>query len=401
MPDPRGESDPSAARARAAGLARDGLILATPLIATHGQDLLPFVVAARLVRAGHPESAYLGAEAEHLYDVPPAFLEVAMQLSRLPAEAITAQVAPPPSLLPFLAVASLPYPAVLLGWSTAMAALCVLGLRVAERRVPDAGRGWWLGATLALTPVLMWTVLMGQSAPLLLAAAALLVAGGGRATGRLGAAALAAATIFKIVPVLIVPYLLVRRRAALAGWTLAGLAAAVGLGLLVSPPSLYPGFVDGLGALSRGVVVHPFNASIDAGLARWVTDAARVYTTPAPWITATALIARTGLVLVAALRAIRSPSEATSAAAAWTAVLAASPLLWLHYLVLLPVLSLPLVAATGWRRAAPVALALGASATLLVVDAPHAAGSLATAVWLLTAGLVLTQPDPTRGAGAR
>ena len=375
-----------------------GLLLLSALRPGVAQDFLPSYVAAQSVASGRVDAVYLSPDARHLFDSPPAFVEASIAAGgeAVSPENVTAFVAPPTSLLPVLPLALLPYPVAESLWSLGLAVLAIASLQKLLRRrdgplAERSGTLWALG-TLGAAPILWYAVDLGQSAVLLLGAAAFFEPD--RSRPRIGfCALLASAVVFKAFPVLLLGFLWLMGRRSEVAWTVAFGAAWTALAAVLLPVELLPAFLDGLGAVSGGVVTVWNNLSLDAFALRLETGVATAWfrdlTLPARL--ATGAVKGVILLLAGLIAAGRTGAAPTRRwAAAWAATLTLSPLLWAHYLVVLPAL----LGERTPREARLRAVLLAASGLWLLLELSGLAsaatvGNLGSVLWLVIAGALL------------
>jgi hypothetical protein len=319
------------------------------LSASPYQDFLPGYVASVLLRQGHAADIYLPAGAPSLFDGSPAFVREALAVGApvyARRETVTAFVAPPPSLLAYAPFAHLPYPWAAHLWVALQGLLMSLSLWVLDRRAREAGISW-RPALVAFTPAALLVGVSGQSSGFLLAAAAAFFLPRSRSADVLLAASLATSIVFKLwpAPALVALALLGRWRAA----TYCALMVAlwVALAVLVLPPALYFAFAASASWVATRVVSVPRNLSIANALAKLILRANTTdFVAPSGSLTLLEGAARMGLVLAfggAFFRGRLHPELGW--AAVWCLLLACSPLLWDHYLIVAPALLLPAAAA--------------------------------------------------------
>lgn len=322
------------------------LIALSRVLQGGGQDILPFVVAARMLQDGASwHDAYLMPGARSLFDVTPAYqAAVASQLGTgTDQKVLTAFVAPPPAVTfgwlwtgldwdvvrPLL-ILLLTVPVVWAAWRAAAATPGVL----------QSGAVWLVSSL-----VVFYAAHQAQLSLLALPAAAGLLSEDRR--GRLvGAGCLGALVVVKIGPLVVLPFLwwAGRRREV-------GIAASVVVVLLAAGTALagtggWDVFLSSLRQISAHTVVEKTNASPDAlfavlvegsGLQRW-------HDLSSPWDSLA-----TGLRLGSAgwfLWRARSGGPADRVAAGWLVWLCLTPLHWVHYHTAL----VPLLAARSAER---------------------------------------------------
>ncbi len=376
------------------------LLLLAALRPGVAQDFLPSYTAARLIEQGRLDAVYLPADAPHLFASAPAFVAASIAAGgpEVEARSVTAFVAPPPSLLPVLPLARLPYWAADTAWRLGLALLAIASLQrlvrrrsgsLAERR----GTLWAMG-TLGATPILLYALGLGQSALFLLGAAAFF--GSERTRSRLAfCLLLAAAIVFKLFPALLLGFLWLMGRRSEAVWTALICAGWTGLAAILLPTDLAPAFLKGLTAVSGGVITGWNNLSLDALLLRLDTGIATWwFREPGPGLGV--LLGAGKLPVLAAAVWVAAGRTGASAArrwgAAWAGTLTLSPLLWAHYLVVAPAL----LADRTPREAGVRTALLGACGLWLLLElsgrvSQATVGNLGSLLWLLIAGTLLYQ----------
>ncbi|MEL6349602.1 MAG: glycosyltransferase family 87 protein [Myxococcota bacterium] len=362
------------------------------------QDYAPFISAAVLVREGHPEDVYLPPDAENLFDTRPGFQAVSARV--LNAVQPTAYVSPPPAVglgWPSLWV---PVQVAMIGFRLSMNLLVFIGVWWLDRQIwqKDAVRGrQWSLLLLGMTPLFVYSTLLGQTSGLLIMVGAAGVLAPQTARDLLAGVALSIVTIAKLLPLaLIAGALAMRRRPLGLSALLAGLLVTV-LSLLWLPLELWASFFTSLQTLGGTVIADRNNASADALLAHLqVGGVGAQLVTPTAWAWWMSNGIRIGLVGAGLWLAYgRTPaSPARRFGALLLVFLALTPLLWVHYLqVLLPILWVELYesrsartgwvfVALGWGLSIPIILRLsGVDEAIIQI--------VATATWLTAAGGVL------------
>lgn len=360
------------------------------------QDLLPFQTASALIADGRFDAVYPPEDAISLFDVHPDFQHTALRIAGegYAREAVTAYVAPPPALLIGETLPADPTCSVKL-WRLIIASVGLLSLLALEtnlrRTCPDALPAWHLMIAGAL-PLLLYAVYLGQTSALLLAAVTATVLAPGKRRDILGGTALGLVAIAKLFPLAIIPAALWLRERRIAAVSLITVLAACALAIACWPVSLWCDFSGAAHQVSRHVIADWNNASIDAGLtALAVGEVSSTFRPPPLWVSIAATLVRVGLaggaiLLVIRERALPSQSRWTLL---WIALLAATPLLWSHYLIcLLPVLQ-PML--RRGARVVPVLLALGLSIGFLAKG--HVplwmVSALTPSIWLGAAGYII------------
>ena len=198
----------------------------------------------------------------------------------------------------------------------------------------------------------------------------------------------------KATPVLVVVGLWLAGRRRLAGIAAALTAAVVALSGPTVGLEAWDRFLAISWRIGRTVITDWGNVSADATLLRLATGAGdSVFRQSSGVPLVGAWILRVTLVLLACWQVLRSEaSSARRISAAWIAWMAATPLLWLHYLSVL----VPLFASTSMgprSRHAPLLLTAGLSAVLVARVAGVNVGAVGSAgglVWLTSASWLLS-----------
>lgn len=342
-----------------------------------GQDWFPLHIAGSLARQGDWSAVYLPAEAQSLFDVSPAFRATAR--AEVPANAfdprvVTAYLSPPPAAVLMMPLAG--------HWRIS---LLLFRLLIAGAMLGAIGLAWrvdarpWTAAALGVAPLLAYTVYLGQTSGLLLVPAVIAVLPPTKARDTAGGLALGLVVLTKATPLIAVVglFALGRRRLALIA---VGAAAVVTLAAWpwtgVEP---WLAFWHSASRLS-GVVINAWaNVSVDAGVVRLSVPASDwQWWTLTSGQQAVAWSARIALLLAAGWGLWRQHPVAP-----WLAWLAATPVLWSFYLIVL----VPSLVRSGlaWYTlaiSAPIALAyLDGNQTLT--------GQMGTVVWCGLAFLLI------------
>ncbi len=359
------------------------LLLYTACFGPLPQDWFPLHIAGALARHGQWEAVYLPPQAQSLFEVTPAFTKTAV--AEVPASAfdprvVTAYLSPPPT-----AVLMMPFAghwrisAVCLRLLIAGAMLLALGIALRADTRP-----WWVGA-LALSPLLGYTVYLGQTSGLLLLPAMMAVLPSTKGRDALGGVALGLTILTKATPVIAaVGFLLMGRRRL----GIMALATAAGIALLTLPATGIQPWFDFWHSASRlsGIVIDGWNnVSLDAGLVRFSQPASDwQWFTLSPAQHRVTLLARVALLIGAAIGLQRKAPSAP-----WIAWLAATPVLWDFYLVVL----LPAIVCMElpW-----LALAISVPVIFRYLELVNdtASGQLGTLVWGLMAVLLIRYTTP-------
>jgi hypothetical protein len=357
------------------------------------QDWLPFRVAASLAPSSRWSDIYPDGAISQLFDVPPAFrAAAAAHVERegplaITGNTLTAFVSPPPAAFLLSPMATVSSPTALRVSRLALALPLVATMIVFAAvgcRNPDMRLRWSLLCLVAY-PLLSYTIGIGQpSAWLFSAAVASLVTVAW--VDVIGGVALGLAAVTKATPigVAIALILLGRRRLGEVA-----LAVAVLATVLTAPQSgvdAWRRFASVASHIGRSVVPDWNNASIDADLIRWLTGrAVASFTTPGTGLGLTLVALKMtaiGALFWLAWRCWREPSHRI--ASIWIAWLVLSPMLWLHYLVVL----VPLAGTVPRQRFPVVLLSVAALSLSLVIRTrvnPVVLGHIVTLAWLVTA----------------
>ena len=370
---------------------------------TPGQDWVPFQVASTLARLGAWHDVYPLEQARTLFDVSTRFASTALSLRLdVPANGITGFVSPPPAA--FLLT---PLGGLSAAWSNALWRLaialpvCVAMTAFGEwrRRIAGVSPWGWTGVCLTAGILLFYIVGAGQPSGWLFVAAVCSVLPSSKRSDTAGGIALALACMTKATPLLVVVGLWLagrRRFATIAAITLVVWTTAAwpwtGLGS-------WRVFVQSATHLGRNILADWNNASVDALLQRIVSRRTTSYfQQPVMAVTVAAWLARLALVGVAGTRLMRARTAGARVGAVWVAWLAATPLLWTHYLsVLMPLL--PGTSRSPWRPLVPlVPISLS---TWLGFANQHTAlvATLSCAGWLLAAFAILGADDESGRVG--
>lgn len=371
------------------------------------QDAVPFVVAGELV-SSDPGAVY-ATGATDLYDLPPAFAERSCELTPPDHRCADVNVAflSPPQTLPLLdALARLGSGELgilvmrLLGAGALVAGMVVLWRRLAHRtpRAPVL-----LAVTaLILTPFATVPVALGQTSPLLFLSAAMGVGISERARGRVAFVLVWCATIVtKLVPAAMGVVLVVQRRWRTLAWAAAVMAVLTALTAALYPVDLFGQFVEATRRTTEFTVNHHFNRAADGLLRRWWSGFGS-----GAW-PGLLLGLRLGVVAVLGWVGMRRRTDDEQWAFAWLASLFISPLLWGHYLWVVPgalglaLASRPQLDDRMLALLPGFSLAVSAFATPNVFQGPLPWLQLATLVAALVVVALLSRLDPVASAVAR
>lgn len=300
------------------------------------QDAVPFVVAGELV-SSTPDAVY-ATDATDLYDLPPRFAERSCELMPEGSDCADLNVAflSPPQALPFLdllARGSSGQTGVLalrmLGAAALVGGMVLLWSKLAHR-TPRAPMLLLLTA-LVLTPFATVPIALGQTAPLLFLSVAMGVSISDRVRGRAAFVVIWCATIVtKLVPAVLALVLVIQRRWRILGWAAGVLVLLTALAAVLYPTDLFRQFIQATDRTSSFTVGHHFNRAADGLMRRlWSGFGA------GPW-PALLLGLRLAVVGVLGWIGLRRATDDEQWAFGWLALLFVSPLLWSHYLWVIP-----------------------------------------------------------------
>ena len=297
------------------------------------QDAVPFVAAGDLSTT-HPGDVYR-PHMTSLYDVSPRFARTSCDLAPAGTNCgnVVVGYVSTPQALPLAWVlgrlgASFGVLVMRLVAALSLAAgMWLLWQRLATR-TRNAGTALAVTAV-ALTPMVMVPLSLGQNAPLLFLSACLGLLGTERGNRRAALVALVwvATVSFKAFPAALLLVLLWQRRWRVLAWAVGAGAALVALTAVLGPASWYRDFVHASRAISGFAAANRFNGSIEAVLHGW-----------SPSLVGSAAFGPAYLVLRLALVGglwwwrVRHADADTQWAWAWVAVLLFVPLAWWHYL---------------------------------------------------------------------
>lgn len=296
------------------------------------QDAVPLVVAGELVREA-PESIYIDDDGS-LFDLDPQFFERSCEIVRssLACEDFAvAFVSPPPAIPVAVALSALgpdlAVRLVRLGGALASA----LGMVTIWRRLaPRSARAPALVAltAVAITPLVLIAVGLGQTSPVMFALAAVGVVAWDVAGWRRVALAVVLVLVvaLKLLPVLMLALLVLQRRAALVSLVVGGLVVLTAAGVAIGGSSVVDGFVTSSGPLEAQAAENPHNGSLDAAIYR--AGGGRLAPDRASLL-ADALRVAVAPVLVAA--AWRMSRDDCQWAFGWAAMVVLAPFAWWHY----------------------------------------------------------------------
>ena len=349
--------------------------LAIPFVhGTVAQDAVPFGVAGKLVLTD-PGSIYITSDAPSAHAVPPAFK--AESCTHYPDaqscdESVVAFVSTPLALPLVVPLGWLGGGASLvvrlLGASAFVAAMLLAWRRLAplDEKAPA-----FLVITAALvTPLVSFTVGIGQNAPLLFLGAMLPIVAVDRRRTRWWAAGLVVVTTaLKVWPMLLIGVLGVQRRWRMIGSIAALAAALAAVTSVIAPNDVWGMFIDANRATTENTARLWNNGSLDAALYRLGVPLGAV--APVAWLVRAAAL----WPIVTAYRA--APDDGARWSLAWLAALLFFPQVWGHYLFVGVAAIVAAVAAhpepRRWLWAVPtVAAAVGFAGWLSGFGAPVA-----------------------------
>jgi hypothetical protein len=348
------------------------------------QDLASFRVGAALARSA-PADVYPRADFDSLFAVTPRFRAAALADDpRQPPASVTGFVATPPTLLLPFSAGTAPVATWVWRVLAAVGAASAL-LRLHDRVVaPDARTAFALLATLCF-PVLGYGVWLGQTAWLWLVLATFLAERAGREQAREGLA-IAALSLFKVTPLVVLVPLALRRRWGAVGVAAGVVCGAVAASLVLLSPSLWADFARTSLVLGTHVIPDWNNASVEALLVRTSTGAtSRLVAIQAP-VAAVGLMLRLGL-WIWTIRTRRTD-------VALLAACASTPLLWTHTLAVAPALLAPSLESQPRAVWLTGGLVLGSVVLLPFVSPGWVA--LVSSLAVASLGGVLALPRPVR-----
>lgn len=376
-------------------------ILAVAVAVPFAQDLLPFYLAAKLAPAGRWESVYPAPTATSLFDVPHAFLDLARHTVgsvwgiAFRPETLTAFISPPPAAFLLAPLRDAPWLVNMVSMRLALAlplcaALLAFGGRLAgpEPRAPRL----WSRLCLAASPLLLYTIAIGQPSAWVATACLLSVLPATFGLEIAGGTFLSLAVLTKATPAVVVAGLWIVGRRRMASVAAMLTAAAIVATFPFTGLDAWRGFGGVAVRMGRTVITDWNNMSIDAMVLRSAIHLADSYwRQPGAVATSISWLGRAGLLLAALWSASRpGASTARRVTAVWVFWLAATPLLWLHYATAL----IPLLGATAVRHWRPAAVLAGSLSAVLLVKIGWAdsflSGHVACAAWLASAAWLLS-----------
>ncbi|HXT72016.1 MAG TPA: glycosyltransferase family 87 protein [Vicinamibacterales bacterium] len=373
------------------------LLVMTAVTASPAQDWIPFQAAERLARAAEWEAVYPPAGAGSLFDVTERYRDVARSMisqggqPAFAGELLTAFLSSPPAAFAAVPFSRLSWQSGTLAWRLTLAIPVVLSLLLVGASATNLqSRARWSWICLAAAPVLCYAVYIGQPSSLLFVVAAMSMLPATLGRDMAGGVALGLGVIFKATPILVIAGLWMcgrRRLAAIAAAT----AAIACVATLPFVGNGWAGFFATVKRLATVGISDWNNASFDAALLRLTAGTTSLFTEPGTLVIVMSWLLRlvvAGLAVRAVIDGGRAPAR--RAAAVWIGWLAATPVLWLHYLVAL----VPLAGAAPARRVDPGALLVAATGIVLAGRiagvAPVLCGMAACGVWLASAAWLLS-----------
>ncbi len=308
------------------------LVIATARDPRASQDAVPFVVAGELVRS-NPDQVYIDEDGS-LFDVKPLFHERTCEIMGDAldcANAAVAFVSPAPAVPVAVALSWLGPDLALRLMRLTAAAFAVIGMVAMWNRLStrtERAPTYLAVTSVAMTPLVLVPIGLGQTSPMMFASAALGVAAWDRPGWRRAAlvALLTAVVSFKLLPVLLLGVLLLQRRWVLVTSVVAALAALSVIGLAFGGTQMVTDYATASRAIEAQGAENPSNGALDAAVYR----AARGALTTG---SASALANGAKVVLVAAVAMgiWRLPRDDRQWALAWAGLVVIAPLAWWHY----------------------------------------------------------------------
>ena len=360
------------------------------------QDWVPFQVAARVATTGQLSSIYLTPSAINLFDVPTSYREA----TGTSIENLTAFVAPPPAAFALVPLRHVSWQTSLTAWRLALAIPLVVSIlwfaATLSLRDPRGAQRWsWIA--LASAPLLGFVVHAGQPSAWLFLAAAVSVFPSTAVRDTAGGIALGLGVLFKATPLIAVGLLWMAGRRRLA--TIALAVTAIGAVGSISVAGFDPwfSFFAASRRLASVVVTEWHNASLDAAVLMLTTGADGMFHEPTALSWTLGQLCRIVIIGMAVRLAFRSSeTRERRAAAAWLGWLAATPLLWFHYLVVL----VPILGVVPARRFGPGLILIGVVSALVVLRSTGWESDLGPlvlcAVWLASAAWLLSNMTKTK-----
>lgn len=289
-------------------------------------------MAGELVREA-PETIYIHDHGT-LYDLDPRFFARSCEIvtSSLACEDFAVAFVSPPAAIPVAVALStfgpdLAVRLVRLGGALAS----VLGMNAIWRRLAtrSARAPTFVALTaVAITPLVLIAVGLGQTSPIMFALAAVgVVAWDVAGWRRVSLAALLALVVaLKLLPVVMLALLVLQRRTALVSMVVGGLVALTAAGLAIGGMSVVDGFATSSSRLEAQAAENPHNGSLDAAIYR--AGEGRLVPNRASQV-ADAL--RVVIAVVVAAAMWRMSRDDRQWAFGWAAIAVLAPFAWWHY----------------------------------------------------------------------
>jgi hypothetical protein len=366
------------------------------------QDFHPFYVATLLASQGKTDSIYVSPERPSIRDIDPQYRDIAREVIQGHDDRLdTAFISPPMALVLVWPLAQIDHATAVLAWRLVMASATIASLffltQLVPRHVPSE-LAWSLGLLAGGLPIYSGMGL-GQNSPLFLALATCMLFADRSKSANVPAAIIGGVLLTMCVSFKLFPIALVLPLAFLRQYWMLGVATITAAGLVLAyfvmfPGELTNGFVTSLEILSRQTITIATNMSLDASYVRWFTALDNGDSVVLSSPERGALLLVKGLVVCVAALIVTRKSRLSSefrVALIWLALLWLTPIVWYHYLVVWPVLLLPLVQTRLGLLG--IVMGIGINAVLIVysvVDPPRIAAWVGSAVWIaLTLGLFL------------
>lgn len=352
------------------------------------QDWWPLHVAGSLVKHGQWDQVYLPANATTLFDVTPAFIRAAdgELANAVDRNALTAYLSPPPVAVLFVPLAG-HWQLSLIGFRLLLVGFILAAVVLAMRGEP-ARAHLWAVALVAISPLIAYAVYVGQTAACFLVASTMATIRPTRARDWLGGLALGFVMLTKATPLLLAVAICVAGRKRLG---LIAIGSALAVSLATWPwtgVEAWRLFVEAAQRLSHAVITDWPSLSIEATVLRVTRHQADfAWLTPSriEWIAIWSL--RLPLLALAAWtawrRRLRGAGAMCAVCVGW---LAATPILWLSYMLAL----FPFAVNRSLRRTTILTLLLSGSVLLAESRAaPLVVGIIGSALWLMAAVVLL------------
>ena len=258
----------------------------------------------------------------------------------------------------------------------AVATLAVLAVLLGRGSNIDLTAAASLAGFALLYPPLMENFSYAQSQILVVLILALMMRWMERGMDRAAGIALAVAGLLRIFPLIMVGYLLARRRWTVLGYAIGGVAAGIAVTLLIVGPRLGLGFVRALGfVMDSSWMNRQVNVSLNAFIERGFVYSLEFPLPPSAEIARKIVTAICTITLVA-FTYVSSAAPATDrdidsrAFSLWVvATVLLAPTAWFHYMVLLFIPFAQLASAATLDRASNRAIWMGAASVLTLSGA--------------------------------